>query len=617
MSIGRKISFLLTAVCALALLLCALFFCAPLAAAENPAPVLLSSDTLFAVSPTHIAYTSGNSLSIVDLSYNEDPFTLENAFEGEAKDLKMTSDRIAVLSQNGDKNILTVLSYDKDAGVIDPSATFPAADETALLSAAVCLGVLNEEFLLMSQKCVYNIDAKLMYYVPLVIDSSSGVTEVYYDGASCFYIPEDAAFGAGNMLFAKGAELYLFDTSRTDYTTVRKLTAPSTIYGMTPLSPDALCQRGGALSLRHEPLSPGLLAVSCADGIYAYDAEKNSLSKLPGVLYPSKIDSEGGFLYAFDASALSIKRYTITGGALIYNKCYDAEEYNAPEARDIVLPAAAKEGDELVLYRSPRDLEVVARVNGSVLALTRVVYDDGGVLYPYYYCVTESGEYGYVPEGDAALRELTSPEFTAAQPLHGTGETPVYTFPVKSSAIEAYLSTDSSGAVLSLTPGSEEKERVILSVSGLLEVGSTRWARVYLSRGDEVSIGYVDARLVCPYVAYSPAGVDDFCLTDSKRAGVYVALYAQPDETSEVLGELPDGSELRLVSAFDEESLWTCVYYGDTMAYVLTENLTVSALTTVQITLIIVLCVLAVLGAALAIVITIKRKKKRDSNEET
>lgn len=596
MSIGRKISFLLTAVCALALLLCALFFCAPLAAAENPAPVLLSSDTLFAVSPTHIAYTSGNSLSIVDLSYNKDPFTLENAFEGEAKDLKITSDRIAVLSQSGEKNILTVLSYDKDAGVIDPSATFPAADETAL-SAAVCLGVLNDEFLLMSQINVYNIDAKRTQYTPFSYPSS-GVAAVFYDGASCFYIPEDAAFDEGNMLFAKGAELYLYDRSRTDYSTVHKLTAPSTIYGMTPLS-------------------QGLLAVSCADGIYAYDAEKNSLSKLPGVLYPSKIDSEGGFLYAFDASALSIKRYTITGGALVYNKCYDAEEYNAPEARDIVLPAAAKEGDELVLYRSPRDLEVVARVKGSVLALTRVVYDDGGVLYPYYYCVTESGEYGYVPEGDAALRELTSPEFTAAQPLHGTGETPVYTFPVKSSAIEAYLSTDSSGAVLSLTPGSEEKERVILSVSGLLDVGSTSWARVYLSRGDEVGIGYVDARLVCPYVAYSPAGVDDFCLTDSKRAGVYVALYAQPDETSEVLGELPDGSELRLVSAFDGESLWTCVYYGDTMAYVLTENLTVSALTTVQITLIIVLCVLAVLGAALAIVITIKRKKKRDSNEET
>ena len=204
MSIGRKISFLLTAVCALALLLCALFFCAPLAAAENPAPVLLSSDTLFAVSPTHIAYTSGNSLSIVDLSYNKDPFTLENAFEGEAKDLKITADGIAVLSQSGEKNIPPVLSYDKDAGVIDPSAPFPA-DENAL-SAAVCLGVLNDEFLLMSQINIYNIDTNLVQYIPFSYPSSV-VAAIYYDGASCFYIPEDAVFGAGNMLFAKGAEL--------------------------------------------------------------------------------------------------------------------------------------------------------------------------------------------------------------------------------------------------------------------------------------------------------------------------------------------------------------------------------------------------------------------------
>ena len=182
MSIGRKISFLLTAVCALALLLSALFFCAPLAAAENPAPVLLSSDTLFSVSPTHLAYTSGSSLSIVDLSYNEDPFTLENAFEGEAKDLKITSDRIAVLSQSGEKNILTVLSYDKDAGVIDPSATFPAADEHAL-SAAVCLGVLNDEFLLMSRINVYNVDTKLAQYAPFA-DPDGDVAIVYYDGAS-------------------------------------------------------------------------------------------------------------------------------------------------------------------------------------------------------------------------------------------------------------------------------------------------------------------------------------------------------------------------------------------------------------------------------------------------
>lgn len=72
-----------------------------------------------------------------------------------------------------------------------------------------------------------------------------------------------------------------------------------------------------------------------------------------------------------------------------------------------------------------------------------------------------------------------------------------------------------------------------------------------------------------------------------------------------------------LVSAYDENSLWTCVYYEDSVAYVLTENITVNTLTAVQITLIVVLCVLAVLGVTLAVVIGIKRKKKREQNEET
>ena len=42
-----------------------------------------------------------------------------------------------------------------------------------------------------------------------------------------------------------------------------------------------------------------------------------------------------------------------------------------------------------------------------------------------------------------------------------------------------------------------------------------------------------------------------------------------------------------------------------------------NALTTVQITLIVVLCVLAALGVMLGVVIYIKRKKKREYNEES
>ena len=57
MTIGRKICGLIIVAVTAALLLCAAFLLAPAAKAENPAPVTLSDDTVFAVSPTNMAYT--------------------------------------------------------------------------------------------------------------------------------------------------------------------------------------------------------------------------------------------------------------------------------------------------------------------------------------------------------------------------------------------------------------------------------------------------------------------------------------------------------------------------------------------------------------------------------
>ena len=111
--------------------------------------------------------------------------------------------------------------------------------------------------------------------------------------------------------------------------------------------------------------------------------------------------------------------------------------------------------------------------------------------------------------------------------------------------------------------------------------------------------------------------MQNYCKIDSGRAGVYIKLFTQPDENSEVVAELPDNTELMLASPYDENSEWTCVFYGDTTVYVRTESVTTSALTTVQITLIVVLCVLAALGVALGVTIYIRRKKKREYNEES
>lgn len=590
MTIGRKICGLIIVAVTAALLLCAAFLLAPAAKAENPAPVTLSDDTVFAVSPTHVAYTSGNSLSIVDLSYSSDPFTLSNAFEGSATDIEITSDKIAVLSVSESGKHLKVYSYSGE-GIGDE---VQPQDLTDALQNAVMLSSYQNELLLVTSsyvRFVTNSDTAL-YYISRNEQNPEG-TRILYTGA--VGINFSGVFGSGNMLLLKEDGLYTFDTSEQIAPSLQPVDTPETACGMAEGNSG--------------------LYISTIGGVYSYDVSGNVFEKLSGMSYASAIDIEGDYLYAFDKAALAIKRYTITDNALVYNKCYDAEEYLAPTDFDIVRVLQPAEGESLTIYRSPRDLEVVAQAGGGIIALTLVSYDGGDGETSYYYCVTQDGEYGYVPAEQAALTDLADPGYTAAQPLHGITRTPVYNFPYKASGELCTLSTDESGSVI-MTRG-EESLHVLLTATGLLQAEGNTWCKVLISAGDESLTGYMDARLVCPYVSYSPAGVQNYCKIDSGRAGVYIKLFTQPDENSEVVAELPDNTELMLASPYDENSEWTCVFYGDTTAYVRTESVTTSALTTVQITLIVVLCVLAALGVALGVTIYIRRKKKREYNEES
>lgn len=582
MNIGRKICTLTIALIAAALLLCAAFLFAPITIAENPAPVTLAEDSVFAVSPTHVVYTCGSDLSIVDLSYSRDPMTKTAAFEGTAIDVEITSNKIAVLSQGASGKNLKVYSYSEEG--IGEELSVNLSQE--VVSTGVLLGTSGEDFLLLAKEWLYNETQ----------GSDSGEYRVTALDATTYENSTGFALISGTLYFAKDTIYRYMGGSQTDVVKPLFSSPSSSISGMA--------QRGN------------FLFISCDDGIYRTDitAQNPSLIKLSGMSYPSAIDIEGEYLYAFDKDALAIKRYEIGDTALKYNKCYDAEVYLAPTEFDIVQELRPASGDELTLYRSPRDLEVVAQVTGGIIALKKVVYDGGDGAASYYYCVTQEGEYGYVLESTGTLVPLAEAGFTAAQPLHGIAQTPVYNFPYKVSGSLCTLSTDENGSVV-MTRG-EESAHVLLTAEGTLQAGGVTWCKVLISEGENLLTGYMDARFVCPYVSYSPANVHDYCKIDSGRAGVYIKLYSQPSEEAEVVAELPDNTELLLAAPYDEESVWTCVFYGDSYAYVLTENITVSALTTVQITLIVVLCALVVPGVALCAVIYIKRKKKREYNEE-
>ena len=590
MTIGRKICGIIVIAVALCLFICAAFLFAPAADAENPAPVTLTQDSVFAVSATHIAYTSDNTLSIVDISYSSDPRTVTSAFEGEAVDIEITSNKIAVLSRTDNSCKLLIFPYDEN-GISEPVS---ASVSSSVLASSVCLSTDGEDILLLTHEWLYNISTG-------ADNGSHRVTA----GDTTTYADSTAFVFTDTVYFSKDSGVYFYDGGAADNNAVKSLFSPSLLS-----------------SVRGLAVSDGLLYLSAENGVFVtkepLSAKPNdsiSIVKLSGMSYASAIDIEGEYLYAFDKDALAIKRYTITSDNLVYNKCYDAEKYLAPTQFDLVQTLLPLEGDVITLYRSPRDLEVVAQVTGGIIALKQVSYDGGDGAASYYYCVTQDGEYGYVPSSASKLSEPQNPGYTAAQPLHGITQTPVYNFPYKASGELCTLSTDESGGVV-MTKG-EESAHVLLVAEGILTAGGESWCKVLIGVNDETLTGYMDARLICPYVSYSPAGVHDHCKINSGRAGVYVKLFTQPDENSQVAAELPDNTELMLASPYDENSAWTCVFYGDSTAYVLTENITMNALTTVQITLIAVLCVLAALGVMLGVVIYIKRKKKREYNEES
>ena len=95
----------------------------------------------------------------------------------------------------------------------------------------------------------------------------------------------------------------------------------------------------------------------------------------------------------------------------------------------------------------------------------------------------------------------------------------------------------------------------------------------------------------------------------SDTVGKKVLLYALPDESSAILGEYTDGTEVKLMSALDTASTFTEVKIGDKIGYVRTSQLTTNGLTTAQI----VILVLILIGGASSVTILIINRKMHRS----
>ena len=82
----------------------------------------------------------------MDISYSSDPRTVTSAFEGEAVDIEITSNKIAVLSQVSGEKKLFVFSYSDD-GIGDIVQTQDLSDA---LQNAVMLTSYKDDLILVT-----------------------------------------------------------------------------------------------------------------------------------------------------------------------------------------------------------------------------------------------------------------------------------------------------------------------------------------------------------------------------------------------------------------------------------------------------------------------------------
>ena len=319
--------------------------------------------------------------------------------------------------------------------------------------------------------------------------------------------------------------------------------------------------------------------------------------------------SEGrtSYLLVQNRAENSVVQYSIDGdGGLKYYSVFDNVVYVAPSEYPIMTvgkASAATQG-----YFSPKNLKPVASLGegDNVLVLAEVPAEDGSTE-GYYYIRTSAdadGEMCYVRKSALTLLERGEgwKHGTYAASTHGGLRVLQYPF---------------DGAAVVATVGPKDA----LVVSG--DIGRSaegwNWVKVSLMTADGTVVdGYTTEEDLGPYGPYELPSFGVDAIVNADKLGETVNVYSLPEERDElVIDTLTDGEVVRLAADglnVDEE--WTLIGYetedGTAMSgYVKTAYLSEGGLTTLQITLIVVACIVAVLTVAIVIIIAKKRKRER------
>lgn len=570
------------AVAALIAITAMLFCAAPATVAETSAEIKIAPDetSIYAAYDGHVAYTTKD--GVLHLSTMGGSYSRPEAFVGTALSVAMTSNRIFLLSDMNGTKTISAFDYVSN-GIGEKKNAFDV------------LGISQEQYsnLLPFSDTLTVTDEDLIVTMGNFRTGAHFVRLSLSDNTSSFRI-SNVSSSIDNVAAFDSKEFWYISTKNLFYFSGEHYSDPIQIAtDRTWLSVAAL---------------DGKIYAAAADGIYRVDG--TTIVKISDVVADGDIRpySEGGtsYLLVQNRAESSVVQYSIYGDELKYYSVFDNVVYAAPTEYPIMTvgkASAATQG-----YFSPKNLKPVASLDegDNVLVLAEVPAEDGSAE-GYYYIRTSAnadGEMCYVRKSALTLFERGEGW------KHGT-----YAASTHSGLRVLQYPFDGAAVVATVGP----KDALVVSGDIGRSAEGWNWVKVSLMTADGTVVdGYTTEEDLGPYGPYEMPSFGVDAIVNADKLGEAVNVYSLPEERDElVIDTLSDGEVVRLAQGglnVDEE--WTLIGYetedGTSMSgYVKTAYLSEGGMTTLQITLIVVACIVAVLTVAIVIIIAKKRKRER------
>ena len=539
--------------------------------AENTSVTIdLNAQSKFDAYGEVFAYTYGTTIYIVkdNAIY---PYT--NAFVGECLSIEINSKNILVLSKNGSQTTLNYFSYDAN-GIKSENSK---------------LGEINMNFTNLFGDTVGN------FYLYGTYTGSTYHIKQFKENMTAQTWPSKAPFASNDAslsnytFFESTNNVYAIKNGGIYFANAGGIIGDETFFAQ-------ITDITNATSLT---ISSTEVFVNAASGIYKIDPTTNTATRIgqapsgTGEICYAKIGTTD---YIFVCESNSIIQYTYNGTTCEYYNKFNNSEYVHPNTFDLLYVAKATTNANL--YSSPRNMQVTStlEVNEYFLVLTSVTSEESG---SYFYIAKQDGTKGYI-KSTTSFEKLNANSNVEslkiglfAQGLFPT--TQIYKYPYANSEV-----------LLEVTIYDE----LIVQDNVAEDNGVQVWNyyRVSYVKDGEILTGYVKTTDVSPYTSLKAPSILSTVKVSSGSIGAVVYLYALPSEDSAKIAPLTDGEELELAEEYNKNSTWTKVVYKGMYAYVQTSQIAKKGLTPVQITLIVISCVVVTVSVVMIILL---RKKRR------